>query len=71
MKKTTALLLSAALACTSLLGTAIPAFAEDGDITLDVIICQYGPNTNEWFWEAAWTEPTLWINLRLKIRASN
>ena len=49
MKKTTALLLSAALACTSLLGTAIPAFAEDGDITLDVIICQYGPNTNEWF----------------------
>ena len=49
MKKTTALLLSAALACTSLFGTAIPAFAEDGDITLDVIICQYGPNTNEWF----------------------
>lgn len=21
----------------------------EGDITLDVIICQYGPNTNDWF----------------------
>ena len=37
MKKTTALLLSAALACTSLLGTAIPAFAEDGDRLLFVL----------------------------------
>ena len=25
------------------------AFAADDEITLDVIICQYGPNTNEWF----------------------
>ena len=24
------------------------AYADD-EITLDVIICQYGPNTNEWF----------------------
>ena len=24
------------------------AFADD-EITLDVIICQYGPNTNDWF----------------------
>ena len=27
---------------------AVSAFADD-DITLDVIICQYGPNTQEWF----------------------
>ena len=25
------------------------AFAEADPITLDVIICQYGPNTNDWF----------------------
>ncbi|MBR4473815.1 MAG: sugar ABC transporter substrate-binding protein [Oscillospiraceae bacterium] len=25
------------------------AFAADDEITLDVIICQYGPNTNDWF----------------------
>ena len=27
---------------------AVSAFADD-DITLDVMICQYGPNTQEWF----------------------
>ena len=27
---------------------AVSAFADD-EITLDVIICQYGPNTQEWF----------------------
>ena len=49
MRKTTAMLLSAALVTSALWGSALPAFAEEGDITLDVIICQYGPNTNEWF----------------------
>ena len=44
MKKLTALILALMLA----LGCC--AFAEgSGDITLDVIICQYGPNTNDWF----------------------
>ena len=43
MKKIAALLLAMMLA----LGCC--AFAEGEDITLDVIICQYGPNTNEWF----------------------
>ena len=44
MKKFIAILLTAilALSCVSL------ASAEDA-ITLDVIICQYGPNTNDWF----------------------
>ena len=44
-------LLSIALALLMVLGlTAIakPASADD-EITLDVIICQYGPNTQEWF----------------------
>ena len=44
-------LLSVALALLMVLGlTAIakPASADD-EITLDVIICQYGPNTQEWF----------------------
>lgn len=43
MKKFVAILLTVlvALSCMSF------AYAED--ITLDVIICQYGPNTNEWF----------------------
>ena len=27
---------------------AVSAFADD-EITLDVIICQYGPNTQDWF----------------------
>ena len=43
MKKLTALILVLMLALSCC------AFAEGGDITLDVIICQYGPNTNEWF----------------------
>ena len=43
MKKLFALLLAAVMvfACAGM------AAAED--ITLDVIICQYGPNTNDWF----------------------
>ncbi|MBR0228329.1 MAG: extracellular solute-binding protein, partial [Clostridia bacterium] len=44
MKKILALV----LALTMALGCAAFAMAED-DITLDVIICQYGPNTQEWF----------------------
>ena len=47
MKKRTALVL--AMTGVMALGFAAPAAASDGDITLDVIICQYGPNTNEWF----------------------
>ena len=44
MKKLTALILALLLALSCC------AFAEgSGDITLDVIICQYGPNTNDWF----------------------
>ena len=43
MKKLTALILVLMLALSCC------AFAEGGDITLDVIICQYGPNTNDWF----------------------
>ena len=44
MKKLVALLLTAmmALSCVAF------AAAED-TVTLDVIICQYGPNTQEWF----------------------
>ena len=45
MKKYLALL----LALIMVFALAAPsAFAED-EITLDVIICQYGPNTNDWF----------------------
>ncbi|MCR5087936.1 MAG: extracellular solute-binding protein [Oscillospiraceae bacterium] len=45
MKKTFALI----LALVMVFALAVPtAFAED-EITLDVIICQYGPNTQEWF----------------------
>lgn len=43
MKKLTALLLAVMM----LLSLSSVALAED--ITLDVIICQYGPNTNDWF----------------------
>ena len=44
MKKLAALLLALllVLGCCS-------AFAEGDEITLDVIICQYGPNTQDWF----------------------
>ena len=41
-------ILSVLLACALLLGCVGFAAAED-EITLDVIICQYGPNTNDWF----------------------
>lgn len=44
MKKIAALFL-AVLMTVSLMGFA----AAEGDITLDVIICQYGNNTNDWF----------------------
>ena len=44
MKKIAALILAMLLA----LGCCA-AFAEDDEITLDVIICQYGPNTQDWF----------------------
>ena len=44
MKKLVALMMAAILA----LSCASFALAED-EITLDVIICQYGPNTQEWF----------------------
>ena len=34
----------------ALMACMVPAaFAADDEITLDVIICQYGPNTNDWF----------------------
>jgi len=47
MKKMTTALLGCAIAATLLSGTAMASDAEP--ITLDVIICQYGPNTQEWF----------------------
>lgn len=43
MKKFIAILLTVLLALSCI------SFAYAEDITLDVIICQYGPNTNEWF----------------------
>ena len=45
MKKTLALL----LALIMVFALAAPSAFADDEITLDVIICQYGPNTNEWF----------------------
>ncbi len=48
MKKWIATLLAAAMATTSLAGAAVSASADD-PIELDVIICQYGPNTSDWF----------------------
>ena len=44
-------LLSIALALVMVLGLTVIAkpVSADGEITLDVIICQYGPNTQEWF----------------------
>ena len=44
-----ALAAAAALILALMLALSCCAFAESGDITLDVIICQYGPNTNDWF----------------------
>ena len=46
MKKLIATLLVAVMVCS--LGSMAFA-AEDDEITLDVIIAQYGPNTNDWF----------------------
>ena len=43
------LLLSLSLSCAMMVTPAVAVQAADADITLDVIICQYGPNTNEWF----------------------
>ena len=41
-------ILAIALALCMVLSLGAAAFADD-DITLDVIICQYGPNTQDWF----------------------
>ena len=50
MKKIITSLLSLSMALSMVTGAAVTANAEEaGDITLDVIICQYGPNTNDWF----------------------
>ena len=45
MKKILAML----LALTMVLSLGAAAFADGDEITLDVIICQYGPNTEDWF----------------------
>ena len=45
MKKLIALLLAVVM----VFGLGSMTFAADDEITLDVIIAQYGPNTNEWF----------------------
>ena len=42
-------LLTGALVLSMAAGAALSVSAAESDITLDVIICQYGPNTNEWF----------------------
>ena len=47
--KVMSLLLSLSLACAMMVTPAVAVQTADADITLDVIICQYGPNTNEWF----------------------
>ena len=46
MKKSIRLLLTASLTAMMATGMAVAAQA---DVELDVIICQYGPNTNDWF----------------------
>ena len=46
MKKTTRNLLMVSFAAAAAAGMAVTASAE---VELDVIICQYGPNTNDWF----------------------
>ena len=48
-RKGMSLLLCVSLASALMAGPAAAVHAAEGDITLDVIICQYGPNTNEWF----------------------
>ena len=48
MKKVLCGVLAAAMTLSMTMGMAAAAHAEE-DIELDVIICQYGPNTNEWF----------------------
>ena len=45
MKKAVLAVMVAAMA----IGMTATAFASDEEITLDVMIAQYGPNTNEWF----------------------
>ena len=47
MKKSTAFVLSLTAICVMAAGAAFTASAEE--ITLDVMMAQYGPNTNEWF----------------------
>ncbi len=47
MKKFTSILLTSAMVLS--MAAAVPAYAETDTIELDVIICQYGPNTNDWF----------------------
>ncbi len=47
MRKFTSILLASAMVLS--MAAAAPVSAESADIELDVIICQYGPNTNEWF----------------------
>ena len=46
MKKSFRFLLISSMAAVL---TAGMAFAAQADVELDVIICQYGPNTNDWF----------------------
>ena len=48
MKKVLCGVLAAAMTLSMTTGMALTAHAED-EIELDVIICQYGPYTNEWF----------------------
>ena len=47
MKKSTAFVLSLTAICVMAAGAAFTASAEE--ITLDVMMAQYGPNTNDWF----------------------
>ena len=46
MKRSIRLLLTASIAAMTAAGL---TFAAQADVELDVIICQYGPNTNDWF----------------------
>ena len=49
MKKALSVLMALAMTASLMAGTAVLTHAGEEEITLDVIICQYGPNTNEWF----------------------